>query len=90
MLNVETDLEAFSLGEPGGPVSIHLKTAPAKIRKASAKGRAKTAKTAPVASTLPPAVSAAFSDGPSGPGFFSDGPSGPGFFSDGPSGPAFY
>ncbi len=98
MLNVETDLEVFSLGEPGGPVSIHQKTAPAKIRKVSAKGKAKVAKAAFAQSSLPPAMgfqgdsspAPAFSDGPSGPGFFSDGPSGPGFFSDGPSGPAFY
>lgn len=95
MLNVETDLELFALGEPGGPVSIHQKTAPAKaVKKSSAKGKAKRT---PVQSTLPPTASfhsdgpsgPAFADGPSGPAF-TDGPSGPGFFSDGPSGPAFY
>ncbi len=89
MLNVETDLELFSLGEPGGPVSIHQKIAPGKVRKASAKGRHKAAKAATMPSSLPP-VADFHGDGPSGPAFFSDGPSGPGFFSDGPSGPAFH
>ncbi len=92
MLNVPVDVDLFSLGEPGGPVSLQTpatpkkrcaaaspapKAAPASRRKAPAK------KPAPVPSLLR-------QDGPSGPmggGF--DGPSGPmgggGF--DGPSGP---
>lgn len=95
MLNIEPDLELFSLGEPGGPVSIHATTP---LRRCAGKASAgKPAKRAcgasrkkspsPAASSLPPAF-----DGPSGPAPAAfDGPSGPvpAVF-DGPSGPMPY
>ena len=103
MLNIEPDLELFSLGEPGGPVSIHATTPPRRCAgKASAGKPAKRAcgasrknsraaasrlPRAPAASSLPPAC-----DGPSGPAPAAfDGPSGPvpAVF-DGPSGPMPY
>ena len=94
MLNIEPDLELFSLGEPGGPVSIHATTPPRRCAgKASAGKPAKRAcgasrkKSPAAASSLPPAF-----DGPSGPAPAAfDGPSGPvpAVF-DGPSGPMPY
>lgn len=101
MINITPDLEQFSLGEPGGSVSMKpnassAKKAPAKKAPAKAVAKASSCKCAckktsgkkskePAAGSAFPALDA----GPSGPmfggGMFMDGPSGPMF--DGPSGP---
>ncbi len=103
MLNVPVDVDLFSLGEPGGPVSLQApvtkkgKVVPAAAPKASAPSRRKAAapaKKAPVAPVLrqdgPSGPMGGF-DGPSGPlGSGFDGPSGPMGGFDGPSGPMLY
>ncbi len=105
MLNVAVDLDLFSLGEPGGPVSLQApvtkkgKVVPAAAPKASAPPRRKAAapaKKAPVAPVLrqdgPSGPLGSAFDGPSGPmGSAFDGPSGPmGSAFDGPSGPMLF
>lgn len=101
MLNIIPDLDQFSLGEPGGPVSIYAApTAAAKksakracASKASAKTVAHVARRAPAKKSdgakweLP---SLAMGPSVAMAGGFADGPSGPmmsGGFVDGPSGP---
>ena len=89
MLNIIPDLEQFSLGEPGGPVSLKLQGKSGKPAKAMPKLPAMK-KTAHRVSTSAPVKAASanpYNYGPSGPAF-SGGPSGP-MFTGGPSGPAF-
>ena len=103
MLNVPVDVDLFSLGEPGGPVSLQApvtkkgKVVPAAAPKASAPSRRKAAapaKKAPVAPVLrqdgPSGPLGSGFDGPSGPMGGFDGPSGPMGGFDGPSGPMLY
>ncbi|GEM_PF-6849033 len=98
MLNITPDLEQFSLGEPGGPVSMKAATkkpaakkAPAtKLKPVAVPAKKSTCKKSASKAAAPaqsgyPALDA----GPSGPMLnfgFQDGPSGP-MFQDGPSGP---
>lgn len=89
MLNIIPDLGQFSLGEPGGPVSLKLQGKPGKPAKATPKLPA-VKKTAHRVSTSAPVKAASanpYNYGPSGP-MFTGGPSGP-MFTGGPSGPAF-
>ena len=89
MMNIIPDLEQFSLGEPGGPVSLKLQGKPGKPAKATPKLLA-VKKTAHRVSTSAPVKAASanpYNYGPSGPAFIG-GPSGP-MFTGGPSGPAF-
>ena len=102
MLNIIPDLEQFSLGEPGGPVSIYAapKAAAKKTAKCACAPKAAAQKKCCVAKKSAEKKSdsgkwelPSLAAGPSGPmmgGGYADGPSGPmmgGGFADGPSGP---